>query len=208
MRPSTAWPPAANTSTAGIHTFVGGGDTQTFQQSGSASGVGDVVVRAKYRLTAQCLGWRDRRGGAARDGRRARSARNGHDPGSRVPHRLRAPRDVLAPPERRLHMVERQDTHPRRNSTWPRDSTGPSIPASPSSWMPSAGRSRTGRPSRSRTRLFSTTPTRRPTPSISTGDAAAAGSFRRQSHQLERLDRLPREPGREPAVDLQRAVFA
>jgi hypothetical protein len=42
----------ANTSTAGIHTFVGGGDTQTFQQSGSASGVGDVVVRAKYRLTS------------------------------------------------------------------------------------------------------------------------------------------------------------
>jgi hypothetical protein len=41
-----------STSTAGIHTFVGGGDSATFQQSGSASGIGDVVVRAKYRLTS------------------------------------------------------------------------------------------------------------------------------------------------------------
>jgi hypothetical protein len=41
-----------STSTAGIHTFVGGGDSQSFQQSGSASGIGDVVVRAKYRLTS------------------------------------------------------------------------------------------------------------------------------------------------------------
>jgi hypothetical protein len=41
----------ANPGTAAIHTFVNGEDTQTFSQSGSASGIGDTVVRAKYRLT-------------------------------------------------------------------------------------------------------------------------------------------------------------
>jgi hypothetical protein len=41
-----------NPNTAGIHKFPNGEDTQTFQQSGSASGVGDVVLRGKYRLTS------------------------------------------------------------------------------------------------------------------------------------------------------------
>jgi Putative MetA-pathway of phenol degradation len=36
----------------GIHRFQNGTDRETFSQSGSASGVGDVVLRAKYRLTA------------------------------------------------------------------------------------------------------------------------------------------------------------
>jgi hypothetical protein len=35
----------------GIHRFLNGGSTETFTRSGSASGVGDVVLRAKYRLT-------------------------------------------------------------------------------------------------------------------------------------------------------------
>ena len=35
----------------GIHTFLNGTASETFQQAGSASGVGDVVFRAKYRLT-------------------------------------------------------------------------------------------------------------------------------------------------------------
>ena len=35
----------------GIHRFQNGGDTESFTRSGSASGVGDVVLRAKYRLT-------------------------------------------------------------------------------------------------------------------------------------------------------------
>lgn len=35
----------------GIHTFLNGTASETFQQSGTASGVGDVVLRAKYRLT-------------------------------------------------------------------------------------------------------------------------------------------------------------
>ena len=39
----------ANSSTVGIHLFPSGEDSETFQQSGSASGVGDVVLRAKYR---------------------------------------------------------------------------------------------------------------------------------------------------------------
>jgi Putative MetA-pathway of phenol degradation len=33
-----------------IHVFVGGGTTETFRRSGSASGVGDVVLRGKYQL--------------------------------------------------------------------------------------------------------------------------------------------------------------
>src|SRR5262245_1818424 len=33
------------------HRFLNGGDRETFQQSGSASGVGDVVLRAKYRVS-------------------------------------------------------------------------------------------------------------------------------------------------------------
>ncbi len=35
-----------------IHTFVGGGSEATIKQSGSASGVGDVVLRGKYRFTS------------------------------------------------------------------------------------------------------------------------------------------------------------
>lgn len=37
--------------TIGIHTFLNGGSTETISQSGSASGLGDAVVRAKFRLT-------------------------------------------------------------------------------------------------------------------------------------------------------------
>jgi hypothetical protein len=36
--------------TAGIHTFPGGATSASFSSSGSASGVGDVLVRAKYQL--------------------------------------------------------------------------------------------------------------------------------------------------------------
>ena len=43
---------ATGTVAPGIHRFQNGGDTETFRQSGSASGVGDVVLRAKYRLTS------------------------------------------------------------------------------------------------------------------------------------------------------------
>ncbi len=35
--------------TVGIHKFPNGEDSETFQESGSASGLGDVVLRAKYR---------------------------------------------------------------------------------------------------------------------------------------------------------------
>ena len=38
-----------SSSTVGIHRFPNGEDSETFQQSGSASGVGDVVLRGKYR---------------------------------------------------------------------------------------------------------------------------------------------------------------
>jgi hypothetical protein len=41
-----------NPNTAEIHKFPNGETTNTFQQSGSASGVGDVVLRAKYRFTS------------------------------------------------------------------------------------------------------------------------------------------------------------
>ena len=42
----------ANPNTVNIHTFPDGETTNTFQQSGSASGVGDIVLRAKYRFTS------------------------------------------------------------------------------------------------------------------------------------------------------------
>jgi hypothetical protein len=42
---------ATGTTAPGIHRFQNGGDTESFTQSGSASGVGDVVLRAKYRLS-------------------------------------------------------------------------------------------------------------------------------------------------------------
>ena len=42
---------ATGTTAPGIHRFQNGGDSETFEQSGSASGVGDVVLRAKYRLS-------------------------------------------------------------------------------------------------------------------------------------------------------------
>jgi hypothetical protein len=41
-----------SSSTVGIHKFPSGEDTETFEQSGSASGVGDVVLRGKYRVTS------------------------------------------------------------------------------------------------------------------------------------------------------------
>ena len=41
---------ATGTVAPGIHRFTNGQSTETFRQSGSASGVGDVVLRAKYRL--------------------------------------------------------------------------------------------------------------------------------------------------------------
>ena len=40
-----------SSATSGIHRFPSGEDTATFQQSGSASGVGDIVLRGKYRFT-------------------------------------------------------------------------------------------------------------------------------------------------------------
>ncbi len=40
----------ANPGTAGIHVFTNGATSETFSQSGSASGVGDIVLRAKYRI--------------------------------------------------------------------------------------------------------------------------------------------------------------
>src|SRR5262245_38385637 len=40
-----------NANTVGIHRFPSGEDTERVRQSGSASGVGDVVLRGKYRLT-------------------------------------------------------------------------------------------------------------------------------------------------------------
>jgi len=41
-----------NPNFVGIHKFPNGEDSNTFEQSGSASGVGDVVLRAKYRFTS------------------------------------------------------------------------------------------------------------------------------------------------------------
>jgi hypothetical protein len=43
---------ATATVAPGIHRFLNGGSTETFTRSGSASGVGDVVLRAKYRLSS------------------------------------------------------------------------------------------------------------------------------------------------------------
>jgi hypothetical protein len=37
---------------SGIHRFLNGTDRETFSQSGDASGVGDIVLRAKYRVTS------------------------------------------------------------------------------------------------------------------------------------------------------------
>ena len=39
-----------SSATVGIHRFPNGEDSETFEQSGSASGVGDVVLRGKYRV--------------------------------------------------------------------------------------------------------------------------------------------------------------
>jgi hypothetical protein len=41
-----------SSATSGIHRFPNGEDTATFRETGSASGVGDVVLRAKYRFTS------------------------------------------------------------------------------------------------------------------------------------------------------------
>jgi hypothetical protein len=41
-----------NPNTVNIHRFPSGEDSETVSQSGSASGVGDIVLRAKYRLTS------------------------------------------------------------------------------------------------------------------------------------------------------------
>jgi hypothetical protein len=43
--------------TSGIHRFPSGEDTATFAQSGTATGVGDVVLRAKYRMTSDPRSW-------------------------------------------------------------------------------------------------------------------------------------------------------
>ena len=43
---------ATGTIAPGIHRFQNGTDHETFSQSGSATGVGDVLLRAKYRLTS------------------------------------------------------------------------------------------------------------------------------------------------------------
>jgi len=49
----------ATGTTATVHRFLNGTDHDTFRQSGSASGVGDVVLRGKFRL------WRGSRAGLA-----------------------------------------------------------------------------------------------------------------------------------------------
>jgi hypothetical protein len=41
---------ATGQSTTNIHSFVGGADTASFSESGSANGIGDILVRAKYRF--------------------------------------------------------------------------------------------------------------------------------------------------------------
>jgi hypothetical protein len=41
---------ATSTSAPDIHRFVSGGTTETFRRSGSASGVGDIVLRGKFQL--------------------------------------------------------------------------------------------------------------------------------------------------------------
>jgi hypothetical protein len=41
-----------SSATSGIHRFPNGEDSETFEQSGSASGVGDVVLRGKYRVAS------------------------------------------------------------------------------------------------------------------------------------------------------------
>lgn len=43
---------ATGTTAPGIHRFQNGSDRETFSQSGSASGIGDIVLRAKYRVTS------------------------------------------------------------------------------------------------------------------------------------------------------------
>jgi hypothetical protein len=43
---------ATGTVAPGIHRFQNGSDRETFSQSGNASGVGDIVLRAKYRVTS------------------------------------------------------------------------------------------------------------------------------------------------------------
>jgi hypothetical protein len=39
--------------TSGIHTFDGGGSTAVFSRSGTASGIGDILLRTKYRFFAR-----------------------------------------------------------------------------------------------------------------------------------------------------------
>ncbi|MCA1579957.1 MAG: hypothetical protein LC796_00920 [Acidobacteria bacterium] len=46
----------ATGATSPIHTFTNGGTTETFRQNGSASGVGDVVLRGKFRLLSASRG--------------------------------------------------------------------------------------------------------------------------------------------------------
>jgi hypothetical protein len=43
---------ASGTVAPGIHRFTNGGSTETFTRSGDASGIGDIVLRAKYRLSS------------------------------------------------------------------------------------------------------------------------------------------------------------
>lgn len=47
---------ATSTSAPDIHRFVNGGTSETFRRGGSASGVGDVVVRGKFQLLRGDLG--------------------------------------------------------------------------------------------------------------------------------------------------------
>lgn len=42
--------------TAGIHTFPGGGSTRPFSDSGSATGIGDILVRGKYHFLSRAGG--------------------------------------------------------------------------------------------------------------------------------------------------------
>ncbi|MGH9317611.1 MAG: hypothetical protein ACRD1P_10945 [Thermoanaerobaculia bacterium] len=54
--PTGICPPAPGSNGLAIHRFPGGGSTATFQDSGSASGVGDILLRGKFRLAGGAAG--------------------------------------------------------------------------------------------------------------------------------------------------------
>ena len=84
-------------------------------ESGSASGVGDIVLRAKYRLTPAGASERPSESKAGSDRGRTGSARHRNHSDQGLRDRLRAPGDVLSAFERGLHVVEQEGHHSRRN---------------------------------------------------------------------------------------------